>query len=851
MRKAQITVYIILGIIILFSIATAVYVAHRIFVSPAAAAYVDKPVKDYVESCIQQVGQDALVKIGASGGYLDISDPEFGIFVSKDPAEGDALPVSGIAGSAVPYWFYMSTENTCSQCRMESLQPSLGLVKQQIDFYVDENLESCLNGFEPFLRQGYIFETGDVKSDVLLAEESTIFIVKYPVAAKNLDVTSRMEDFSGVVDVSFKKMYDLGGRIVKEEREKAFLESILFHVISLHTGLDMSRLPPLAGITHDKILVSWLKPVVEMNLQQLMLSYFPLVQLHNTKGAKPVLSGDNAFEAGFYRALYLRFLEEEYPFSVNFMYFGWPFYFDITPRSGDILTGEVHVQEFPFNFAPAFQTNYYEFYYDVSAPLLVEVRDDDALGGKGFSLNFALELNVRDNKDFAAWNRGEGTVGFWDPANAGVEKKEIKTAPGACAAQGDSWKCDITGKVYSGQVQCSQNCFVSESRIVAFEPVKKLFADSGQEVSDTIILSAFDAVTKAGISDVSVLFACGKYKAKAVGGTGLDGRLRVKMPLCINGLLSFEKEGYAKKIIPFTVLPGDRKNVEVVLEPEAVVDVVILKHPVQIRNLRELEYSKEPEPKLSTSYADFGSWDSFGSSALAGFSEQVLFPLKLSLKWKEDGYKVGRAQKNMKIYDRYCCDVPQELGSGQQAVLMVEKIPEDIFEPAYFQVLMLDSVQAKGRISLVPGLYKVTGMLIDSDGFVIEPGCQEICIEYDLDAGYYAESAVKGMSDVLDLMPDEKPACRKWGYFPETSIEAKPSLMGGVILDNRTGYWNVTRSGLGKGSVEFYFIQSLKPTCTVVQDCVLDVCVDIAEVQAAGPYSLKYREYLEPKFISR
>ena len=56
---------------------------------------------------------------------------------------------------------------------------------------------------------------------------------------------------------------------------------------------------------------------------------------------------------------------------------------------------------------------------------------------------------------------------------------------------------------------------------------------------------------------------------------------------------------------------------------------------------------------------------------------------------------------------------------------------------------------------------------------------------------------------------------------------------------------------LNKGGVEFYFIQTLKPNCTVVQDCVLDVCVDIAEMQATGPYSLKYRDYLEPEFFSR
>jgi len=849
-KRAQVTIYIIIGIVILFSIATAVYVAHRLLVSPEEIATVDRPIKDYVEACIQQVGEQALLPVGASGGYLDPGNPVLSgqdFFVSKDPAEGDALLVSELTGDFIPYWFYMSTGNDCKQCMMESMQPSIEQVKSQIDGYMEEHLEECIHSFEPFLEQGYIFETGDVQSDILLAEESTRFLVNYPVTAKKLDVTTKMENFVGVVDVPFKKMYDLAGRITKEEKEKAFLESFLFHFISLHTGLEMSKLPPLGGVTHDKILVNWFRPMVEMNVQQLLLSYIPLIQLYNTKDARQVSAGDNVFEEGFYKGLYLKFLKEKHPFNVNFMYLEWPFYFDITPRSGEILTGEAHIQEWPFNFATAFQTNYYEFYYDVSAPVMVEIRDPDALKGKGYSFNFALELNVRDNKDFVEWNRGEGTIGYWDSSKAGIETKDVETQTGVCSEQGSMWKCDISGRSYPGQVECVQNCYVSTSRRVPFKPVKKLFADENQKVSDTHIISVFDAVTKQGVNEVSILFTCGKYKTVILGGTDLRGRLKTKLPMCINGQLSFDKDGYAKKIIPLTVKPDDRKEIDVFMEPEAQVKATIKKYPIQIRNLRELEYSQEPEAQLSVSYAEIDSWEGLGMSALGGFQE-VLNPISLSIHWEEEGYKVGKEQKNMKIYDRYCCDAPEKLNASYKAILMVEKIPEELLEPAYFQAMMLEKGVSEDVISLVPGLYKVTGMLIDVDGFVIEPGCQEICLEYDTGTEFYVEEIVGGVIDPLGAIPEEKPECKEWGYFPEEEIVAKPSLMGGVMLDNATGYWNVTRADLNKGAVEFYFIQTLKPTCTAVQDCVLDVCVDVGETQATNSYSAKYREYLEPVF---
>ena len=144
-----------------------------------------------------------------------------------------------------------------------------------------------------------------------------------------------------------------------------------------------------------------------------------------------------------------------------------------------------------------------------------------------------------------------------------------------------------------------------------------------------------------------------------------------------------------------------------------------------------------------------------------------------------------------------------------------------------------------------------SGPGIDQEGFTIKAGCQEICTEYDMGTEYYVEEIVEGVVDPFGAIPEEKPDCKTWSLFPEEDIVAKPSMMGGVMLDNTTGYWNVTREDLNKGGVEFYFIQTLKPNCTVVQDCVLDVCVDVAEMQATGPYSYKYRDYLEPEFISR
>jgi hypothetical protein len=841
MKHAQITVYIIIGITILLLFSVAIYLANMW--RPSAISPEDQPIKDYIEACIRQTATEAMISIGANGGYLKPKE----MTLSLEPAEGDGLLLAGTE-HAVPYWFYMQTPNSCRQCMMESQQPPLEEIKKQIDDYVNEKLAECTT-FEQFTAQDYTFETGKAKADVLLTEDSVRAVVSYPVTFERDGRQTRINEFEATIDIPLKKIYDLASEITKQEKEQAFLESIAMHLVSLHTGLEMSKLPPLAAITHDKTLLLWMKPMAAISIQQLLLSYIPLMQLDKTKNAKQVIKGANPFETGFYKALYLKILNEQYPVKASFAYLDWPIYFDITPNKGDLLTGETHIQEFPYSAAPAFQTNYYEFYYDLSAPVLVEIRDDDALKGKGYSFNFALELNIRDNKNFIEWNLGEGTIGPWNPENARTEFQEAERTLGACTKQGDLWKCSLTGKTYQKEIECVQACEKTKTNVKKYAPAKKLFDEEEQRVSGEINITALDNVTKETVPQASLLYKCGKYATTVLGATGKEGKLKSRLPACINGQLSAEKEGYAKKIIGLTVRPGEGKEITIVLEPEAEVRATIKKYPVQIRNIRELDYALEPEAEISTSYADIDSWESLGMAALGGFKDQIISPIGIGIDWEEEGYKVGRAEKNMKIYDRFCCELPEPLGKNNKAILLIEKIPEDELEPPYFKTVMLEPGISEETTSLVPGKYKVTGTLIDTDGFVIEPGCMEVCTEYDMGTEYYVEEIVVGV--LAPEAPSSKPECKKWSLFPEDRIEVKPAIRGGVVLDNATGYWNVTRTELNKGSVEFYFIQTLKPNCTIVQECVLDVCVDVAEMQAAGPYSQKYREYVEPRFLVR
>ena len=87
MKKGQITVFIIIGLIILLVIGTFLYMTRREITRPFEAARPSvaeipqqiQPLRDSIESCIRRLATDGLRKIGDTGGYIDSSHLSYNI----------------------------------------------------------------------------------------------------------------------------------------------------------------------------------------------------------------------------------------------------------------------------------------------------------------------------------------------------------------------------------------------------------------------------------------------------------------------------------------------------------------------------------------------------------------------------------------------------------------------------------------------------------------------------------------------------------------------------------------------------------------------------------------------------
>ena len=84
--------------------------------------------------------------------------------------------------------------------------------------------------------------------------------------------------------------------------------------------------------------------------------------------------------------------------KVSFRYStNWPIYTDFGQRGVIGPSGQFANPEFPFALFPI---KSYETPYDVSFPVWIEIYDGTALNNKGYSFNFLVEVNIRDNTIF-------------------------------------------------------------------------------------------------------------------------------------------------------------------------------------------------------------------------------------------------------------------------------------------------------------------------------------------------------------------------------------------------------------------------------------------------------------------
>ena len=204
-KKTQVTMFIILGIVLLAVIFSVFYFLGDKIMKQSDVEIVFtesslEPLKDYVENCIEKYGNEALELIGKQGGNII---PEFYItytFLGEDSSNN------------IAYLCYTESFEPCANRR-----PLLArYVENELKTYILNGLEECID-LDLIRNEGYDVEEGSKEVDVTIGTNNVIVTLDYPLTITKGDTTINEERFGKTFNVPLGKLIDVTKDIIDFE----------------------------------------------------------------------------------------------------------------------------------------------------------------------------------------------------------------------------------------------------------------------------------------------------------------------------------------------------------------------------------------------------------------------------------------------------------------------------------------------------------------------------------------------------------------------------------------------------------------------------------------------------------
>ena len=214
MKKAQITIFIIIAILIIAVVALFFALRGNINLPGKPVSPETAEIQNFVQTCLDDSLENVVFKVGENGGYY------FPPKVSTPVLE-------------VPY--YIKDNN--------NLMPSKEDIEREISRGIERELFFCIGNFELFSPEYEITKGKMTPPEVVIEPERVLVELNYPLTIIKGGSKSKIEDFSSEVPVRLGIIYDAVVEFVAEDLKypEGVCISCLFD-ISIKNGLRSSYL---------------------------------------------------------------------------------------------------------------------------------------------------------------------------------------------------------------------------------------------------------------------------------------------------------------------------------------------------------------------------------------------------------------------------------------------------------------------------------------------------------------------------------------------------------------------------------------------------------------------------------
>lgn len=364
-KRGQLTLFVVLGILLVSSAALLYYYRDQIFLSEwqreqAQSLVVPQEAEELhteISNCVASVAHDGMTLLGQQGGYIVL--PEDPIGKGSYNTFSNSLEILPDSDFQTAYWFYQAANGVD-----HSQVPTIEDMQNQLATYMDEHLAPCANNYDLFTQ--YNATASEISTDVQILDDKVLFTVHYPVHIALYDFTFDLDSFYVSEDVPLGSLYHAATDIMNKENSDYVFEDVSYDSLVLY----QDKVPlSWADLSCDQ--KTWNVNDVETNLKNILAENILALKARGTNYKVSDSTDKNYFEKDL--------IDSSIPdtTSVNFFYStDWPFSMQVYPTEGstlkeDTLTGSP-VTAF---LSGLFCLHNYNFIYDIKYPVLVSLYD--------------------------------------------------------------------------------------------------------------------------------------------------------------------------------------------------------------------------------------------------------------------------------------------------------------------------------------------------------------------------------------------------------------------------------------------------------------------------------------------